>query len=122
MLTCPTITASVSFRTVAKIFYGTQVATVTRVDPPLTAAGTQVAINAGGGNDLVTVGAGNLDVLAGPVAVNGQAGTDTVVLNDQNLLFGDAYTVTGISVTRPFFGGFFYSTPGGRDPQCRGWR
>ena len=68
-----------------------------------TRAGTQVAINAGGGNDVITIGAGNLDVLAGTIVVNGQAGTDAAVLSDQNLLFGDAYTVTGISrpVPRP---------------------
>ena len=75
-----------------------------------TATGSPVTINAGGGNDVVNVGTGDLDALAGYVAVNGQAGTDIAILNDQSPLFGDAYTVTGLSVSRPFFGAFYYAT------------
>ncbi len=79
-----------------------------------TAAGVTTTINANDGNDIVNVGnaalATGLDLLPGPVVVNGGAGSDTVNLNDQSADFNDAYTITSTTVSRPFFGGLTYGT------------
>jgi acrosin len=70
---------------------------------------TPLTINAGAGNDTVYVGTGNLDNVAGAVAVNAGGGTNAVVLQDASAPFGDTYTVTSTTVTRPYFGGLAYS-------------
>jgi Ca2+-binding RTX toxin-like protein len=74
-----------------------------------TAWGVPVTVNAGLGNDTVTVGNGNLDLLPGAVIVNGQGGTDKVTVNDQTAPYSDAYTITGTTVSRIYFGGLTYS-------------
>src|SRR5262249_14733429 len=67
------------------------------------ALGVPLTVNAGGGNDTINVGNGNLDNLKGAVAVNGQAGTDKVNVSDQANARGDTYTVTSSTVARPTF-------------------
>jgi hypothetical protein len=73
-----------------------------------TALGVPVTINAGGGNDIINVGNGNLDLLPGAVTVNGQAGTDMVNINDQSVPYSDTYTVTSSTLSRFIFGGLTY--------------
>jgi hypothetical protein len=73
-----------------------------------TAYGTTTYINAGGGNDTIALGQNNLDYLRGPVVVDGQAGSDTVSVQDEGNPFNYAYTITGTVVTRPSFGGLTY--------------
>ena len=70
---------------------------------------TPVTINGGAGDDTFNIGGGNLDALAGAVTVVGGGGTNQVNVNDQSVAFGDTYTVTSSTVTRPFFGGLTYS-------------
>jgi hypothetical protein len=55
----------------------------------------------GGGNDVVTVAgnAGNLDILHGPLTVDGGSGSNTLTLNDQNTL-NASWTVTASSAGR----------------------
>ena len=69
---------------------------------------SQVKIFAGGGNDTITIGNGNLDFLPYAVSVDGQGGTDKLNVNDQTAPYSDAYTITGTSVGRTFFGGLTY--------------
>ncbi len=73
-----------------------------------TAAGVPLTVNAGPGNDTINVGNGNLNSLKGAVTVNGQDGTDTVYVNDQANASGDTYTISYLSLARPFFGGLSY--------------
>jgi hypothetical protein len=75
-----------------------------------TASTTPVTINAGGGNDTLNLGTGNLDTIAGAVAFSGQAGTDTIVVNDSSGTTARTYTVTSTQVTRPGFAGLTYGT------------
>src|SRR4051794_25826424 len=70
----------------------------------------QVKIFSGAGNDAINVGNGNLDFLPYAVIVNGGAGSDKVVINDQAVSFSDAYTITGSTLARPLFGGLTYGT------------
>jgi hypothetical protein len=76
--------------------------------------GTSVSttISANGGDDVVRLGAGNLNLLSGPITVNGGAGTaDSVILDDSALAAADTYTLTSTQVTRPGgFGGLAYAT------------
>ena len=68
-----------------------------------TAAGTNLAVFANGGDDTINVGAGNLDVYGGNVAVHGGPGADAVTVNDKNDFGNDAYTVTATTVSKPGF-------------------
>jgi Ca2+-binding RTX toxin-like protein len=78
-----------------------------RVAVQSTSVSTPVTLNLGGGNDIVTLGnaANSLDditapLIAAPVTVNGQTGTDAVVLNDQGDGNANTYVVTATAVTR----------------------
>lgn len=77
-----------------------------------TAAGTAVAVNAGGGGDTVRLAAAyqDLGALAGPVTVTGQGGADAVILYDLSLAAGAVYNITGTTVDRGLFGGLTYGT------------
>src|SRR5262249_38027642 len=60
--------------------------------------------------DTINVGNGNLDNLPGAVAVNGETGTDRIVINDGVATFSDTYTITSTTVSRILFGGLTYGT------------
>jgi hypothetical protein len=75
----------------------------------VTSSGTPLTIKAGGGDNTVALGTGNLDDLPGPITVNGQGGTVTVGLDDHGAPFNETYTITGTTVSRLFFGGLTYS-------------
>ncbi len=65
---------------------------------------TEIEISAGGGNDTVQIGAGDVDSIGGDVTVNGEVGTaDAVFVNDQNDLGNDVYAVTASSISKPGF-------------------
>src|SRR5262249_33509478 len=72
-----------------------------------TASATPMTLNLGAGKDVVNVGSpsnGPLDAIASPVAVNGQAGSDAVVVADYGppapLYYSHYYTITRSDVTR----------------------
>ncbi len=66
------------------------------------AANTAVTIHAGGRDDTITVGnaANTLDDIRGPLTVDGQAGTDTLNINDQGSTTPHLYSVTSTRVIR----------------------
>src|SRR5262249_43048901 len=55
----------------------------------VTSSGTPLTIKAGGGDNTVELGTGNLDDLPGPITVNGQGGTVTVGLDDHGAPFNE---------------------------------
>lgn len=63
-------------------------------------ANTFTTINAGGGDDAVAVGTGNWDAVRGGVRVDGQAGTNTLTVDDGAAPFSDNYAVGTAAVTR----------------------
>jgi hypothetical protein len=65
--------------------------------------GTSASISAGGGSDTITLGTGNLGLLAGTLTIDGQDGTDTITLDDSAATFGQTYAITSTTVTRPGF-------------------
>lgn len=70
-------------------------------------------INAGGGNDQINLALASqrLNNLAGPVLVNGDAGTnDSITLMDNLSTENDNYTMSGNQVQHPAFGGLTYGT------------
>lgn len=75
-----------------------------------------VTLNLGAGNDTVTVGGGplRLDGIASTVTVNGQAGTDAIILSDVDTgmppAFGSGYWITSTSVTRNVHTPLVYDT------------
>lgn len=73
------------------------------------AASTRFEINAGGGNDSLIVGSGNVTLLDGGVDFDGQAGSDRVTVNDQNSTSVLPWTVTSNSVDMSAFGGVDYT-------------
>lgn len=72
--------------------------------------GTITTINAGAGNDTLSLGNTTLDNIDGAVIVNGQGGTDTLNVNDTSPDFGDTYTLTATTLSRFAFGGLTYGT------------
>ena len=68
-----------------------------------TFANVPVTINGGNGNDTINISptAKNLAHIQGSVTINGDAGFDTVIVNDQNNAAAATYTVTATQVTRP---------------------
>src|SRR5262249_9669248 len=67
-----------------------------------TAAGTATTLNAGGGNDTIRVGGAgrSLGGIQGALTINGQAGNDTLTLNDQRTNPAETYTITSTTVDR----------------------
>jgi hypothetical protein len=76
---------------------------------PNSSLNVPVTVNGGAGNDTFNVGAGNLDYLADGVTVNGGGGSNTVIVNDKSAPYTDTYTITGSTISRPFFGGLTYN-------------
>ena len=75
-------------------------------------AGTTISINAGGGDDTVSLAPTGLllDAIEGEVLVNGEGGSDALRLSDQNNAFPDEWDITASSAVRPAFGGATYAT------------
>lgn len=74
------------------------------IDVQSSVIGTEIGISAGGGNDTIQVGAGDLDSIGGDVTVDGEAGAaDAVNVNDQNDLGNDVYSVTASMISKPGF-------------------
>lgn len=67
-----------------------------------TPAGTSVTVNAGTGNNAITVGnpANRLDGILGPLTINGQGGTDTLIINDQGTTSSKGYEMYATLVKR----------------------
>jgi hypothetical protein len=67
-----------------------------------TLAATPVFVNAGAGNDTINVGSSttSLDAIQGAVTVNGQAGTDSLNVNDQAAAAGHTYTISPTALGR----------------------
>ena len=70
-----------------------------------TGADRPINVQAGGGDDTINVGGGVLGDLLALVTVDGQAGSDTVVVNDSLTPSSDLYFVDGTTVSRAGFGG-----------------
>jgi len=71
---------------------------------------TPASIYANGGSDIINLGTGNLNSIPSPITVSGDAGTDSIILNDKlNGLGGTAF-ITPTTLTRSLFGGLTYST------------
>ena len=71
-------------------------------------------INTGGGNDVINVGStldatSTLDAINGTLKIHGDAGTDTLNVNDPGAAAGHTYTVTANSVTRDGVAAIGYS-------------
>jgi len=64
-----------------------------------------VRIEAGGGDDTIHVATGVLSDIQSMITIDGQAGNDTVNVNDSATATGQVYFVNGLSVTRGGFGG-----------------
>ena len=67
-----------------------------------TAASVATTALAGTGNDSFIVGGptASLNGIQGPLALDGQAGTDTITLNDQGTTISETYTITSTIVSR----------------------
>ena len=76
-----------------------------------TASGTSTIVNAGDGNDTVTVGGGNLDGIVGALSVIGGSGTDdAMTVSDTNETTPTSYTITASSIGRRFATGITYTS------------
>lgn len=77
-----------------------------------TAAGTNATVNGGNGNDTFNIGstANKLDGILGPLALNGQAGTDTINVKDQGSTSGQDFSLTSSSLTRSGAATLSYAT------------
>jgi hypothetical protein len=72
--------------------------TVEATGTPLTA--TRVTVHAGAGNDAIRIGRlGSVETIRGPLVIDGQAGIDSVFINDR-ANGPDAFVVTPASVLR----------------------
>jgi acrosin len=71
-------------------------------DVHATPAGTAVTLNTGAGSDTVSVGntSNTLDLIQGPVTINGQAGVNQLIINDAGSTKGHTYTLTSTKVKR----------------------
>jgi hypothetical protein len=79
-----------------------------------TAAGTALTVNAGAGNDTISVGsaANTLDGIQGALTVNGQAGSNALKVNDQGSGTGHTYTLTATTLARTGAAAITYGTVG----------
>jgi hypothetical protein len=69
-----------------------------------------ITLNGGAGNDTFNIGNGKLDSLSGRVTVNGNGGTNAVVVNDNAADSGFTYTISSDAVTKAGFGGLTYGS------------
>jgi Ca2+-binding RTX toxin-like protein len=73
-----------------------------------TTAGTTLTVSGGSLNDTVQLGTGDLDRLMGPVNVVGNAGVDSISIQDQMRVASDTYSLGTNSISRARFGGLTY--------------
>lgn len=75
------------------------------------ASGVITTVQAGLGNDTITLGHStqNLDALLGAVNVVGDGGTDTLVFDDRSNAAATAYAFNATTLARPSFGGGTYA-------------
>src|SRR5262249_55410909 len=61
-----------------------------------------LTVNTGAGNDIINVGStsNTINGIQGALTVNGQADTDTLIINDQGSLLPNVYTQTATTLTR----------------------
>lgn len=72
---------------------------------------TQLTINAGNGNDNINIATGNLNNVAEPITINGEAGTaDTITLNDATSSANDDYIINSTLFEHVGFGPMTYGT------------
>jgi hypothetical protein len=71
--------------------------------------GRPITILAGGGDDTIFVGAGRLSSIPATVTLDGQAGSDSVIVDDSNEPIGQLYFVQATNITRAGFGPLLYS-------------
>jgi hypothetical protein len=62
-----------------------------------TVAGVPITVNDGTGHDSITVGAGNLDAIQGPITVSGGVGS-SLVLNDQTFTGSRTFNITDSTI------------------------
>ena len=64
------------------------------------ATGVPTNLNTGGGNDVVNVGnvSNQISSITGPLAINGQAGTDTINVRDQGSGAAESYTLSATTL------------------------
>jgi hypothetical protein len=104
--------ATASIATTGNIFrvFGTERVTVNgnggadTININSTALGQSVVVSAGDGDDQINIGAGTLDAIPGNVSVSGDAGNDSLTLNDQLLPNDDTYAFDANTFDRNFFG------------------
>ncbi len=74
------------------------------------ATGTRVDVNANAGNDAMWIAnnTGNI-AITGAAGFDGQAGTDTVYLDDDDVSFASTYTITGSMLSRTNWPGMSYA-------------
>lgn len=67
-----------------------------------TSAGTATVLTGGAGADAFVAGylLNNIDLIDGPLTVNGGTGTDTLTVNDSGKLVGQVYTLGATTVSR----------------------
>lgn len=79
-----------------------------------TAAGTTTTINAGSGDNVIQLGSGSPAVpfgpFLGPVTVNGQGGSDLLILSDAGTTTGQTYTLGATTLTRSGAAAITYGT------------
>jgi murein DD-endopeptidase MepM/ murein hydrolase activator NlpD len=66
-------------------------------------------INAGGGNDTLNVGSGDIGFLDGDVTFDGEAGTDRITVNDSTSGNVSDWTIESTEIARAGFGGMTYA-------------
>lgn len=96
--------AAVGYATVESVaVYGSDAADTINVNGA--ASGTQVTVNAGGGDDVIAVGGGNLNNLQSglgltDVIVNGQGGSDLLTVSDAFSAVGTTYGISSTLLSR----------------------
>jgi murein DD-endopeptidase MepM/ murein hydrolase activator NlpD len=68
------------------------------------------SIYANAGSDVINLATGNLNAIGWPITVSGDAGVDSIILNDQSNFVGATTFITPTTVVRSLFGSLTYST------------
>jgi hypothetical protein len=73
------------------------------IDLQSSVLGTAIEVFANGGMDTFNVATGDVDSIGGDLVLHGGNGDDAAIVNDQNDLGNDTYTVTTNQVSKPNF-------------------